>query len=205
LPEPVNSPWGARLRERTQPLQPDDDQYGWAHAILCEALAQPFLQVAELTDPEDPMPPWGPLFDVDSCPAWALPWLAQAVGAVVSADVDEESARASIKAVAGQAAGTTRSMYSAMLPTLTGDAPTVFFRERDGSAYRLEVVTLTSETPNPTATLNALLMFKPGGLVLAFRQVVGWDYQAQTDAGGTYAQQTTKFSTYQRQSENRPG
>ena len=199
------SRWGERLRERTQPLQPDDENYNWAHARLCEALAQPFLQVAELIDPEDPMPPWGPLFDVETCPAWALPWLAQAVGAVLPEGTSEEDSRAAIKDVAGQAAGTTASMYGAMLPTLTGDNPTVYFRERDGSPYRLEVVTRTSETPDPAATLAALLRFKPGGIVLAFRQVAGWDYQAMVAAGGTYATLATTYTTYQRLAEKTPG
>ena len=40
------SRWGERLRERTQPLQPDDEAYDWAHSLLCEALAQPYLQIA---------------------------------------------------------------------------------------------------------------------------------------------------------------
>lgn len=172
------SDWGARLQDRTQPLAPDDDQYDWAHAILCEAMAQPFLQLAELMDPPDPIPPWAPLFDVDLCPDWALPWLAQAAGAFVSADMDPAAARAGIKDVMGMKAGTKDSMLSSMLPTLTGNPPTVYFRERDGGAYRLEVVTLTNQTPNPAATLAALTLFKPGGILLEFRQVVGWDYQA---------------------------
>jgi hypothetical protein len=199
------SAWGQRLRERTQPLAPDDDLYDWAHATLCEALAQPFLQVAELVDPPDPMPPWGPLFDVDSCPGWALPWLAQAVGAVLPGVMPEEEVRRTIKEVAGQAAGTKDSMYNAMLGTLTGDHPTVYFRERDGHPYRLEVVTRTSETPDPAATLAALLAFKPGAIKLTFRQVAGWDYQAMVTAGGTYATLKTTYTTYQRLAEKIEG
>jgi hypothetical protein len=208
-PEPDHSPWGERLRERTQPLQPDDDQYGWAHAILCETLAQPFLQVAELADPEDPLPPWAPLFSVDLCPAWALPWLAQLVGARLPVGISEDDARTYILEVAGHRAGTSASMTTAVRNTLVPSDPdepaTVWFRERDGSPYRLEVVTLTGETPDPAASLRALLAFKPGGILLEYRQVDGWDYQQMTTEGGTYAQQTTTYTSYRNLREHQSG
>jgi hypothetical protein len=205
MAEPEMSQWGERLRERTQPLQPDDEQYGWAHAILCETLAQPFLQLAELVDPPDPLAPWAPLFDVNLCPDWALPWLAQLVGARLPTGIDEEEARTYILDVAGHRLGTSASMTAAVRSTLVPAHPptpaTVWFRERDGSPYRLEVVTLEGETPDPENSLRVLLGFKPGGLVLSFRQVEGWDYQQQTVIGGTYAEQSAQFATYRQMRE----
>jgi hypothetical protein len=139
------STWGERLEERTQPLQPNDEQYGWAHAILCETLAQPFLQVAELIDPPDPYPPWGPLFDLAACPGWALPWLAQAVGVRLPTGLSEDQQRSFIGEASGHRVGTADAMRAAANLTLVSSKPpappTMWFRERNGSAYRLEVVT----------------------------------------------------------------
>jgi hypothetical protein len=81
----------------------------------------------------------------------------------------------------------------------------VYFREREGSAYRLEVVTLAAETPDPALTLAAATAAKPGGLVLTYRTADGWDYQAMTDQGGTYAAQSAAYSTYADLRENTPG
>jgi P2-related tail formation protein len=195
------SRWGARLRERTQPLQPDDESYDWAHAILCETLAQPFLQVTELIDPPEPHPPWGPLFDVDACPEWALPWLGQLVGAELPNSLSEEDKRTFIREVAGQQLGTTDSMKAAALSTLSSPNATLWFRERDGGAYLLEVVTRTAETPDPAATLRALLATKPASIKLTYTVLVGWDYQQMTTQGGTYTTQTALNRTYERQSE----
>src|SRR4029077_2555577 len=104
------STWGERLRERTQPLQPNDELYGWTHAILCEALAQPYLQVIALIDPPEPYPPWGPLFDLDACPDWALPWLAQVVGIRLPADITREAAVEVIRHAAGHNVGTVNAI-----------------------------------------------------------------------------------------------
>ena len=73
---PELSPWGERLRERTEPLAPDDAEHGYAHAHLSGAMAEALERVAEIYDPEEGLP-GSPLLDVDRCPDWALPWLAQ--------------------------------------------------------------------------------------------------------------------------------
>lgn len=203
------SDWGARLQERTQPLAPNDDQYGYAHAILCETMAQPFLQVAELIDPPDPLPPWAPLFSVDLCPTWALPWLAQLVGVRLPVGLSETDQRTFIRSVSGNATGTVASIAAAVNSTLVSssppDPPTVFIRERDGSAYRLEIVTQTSETPDPANTLRVVQAVVPAGIVVSVTQVVGWDYQQLRTEGGTYAQLKTKYTTYENLSEHHQG
>lgn len=212
MPEPEMSQWGARLRERTQPLQPDDYLYEWTHAILCEALAKPYLQICELIDPPEPYPPWGPLFDLNACPDWALPWLAQIVGIRLPAGATGTEVRRIIKEAAGHNVGTVKAIRVSLEGTLVSShppaPPTIYFRERDGSAYRLEVVTLDPETPDPELTQKVLEAVVPGGLVLDYRHIEGWDYQAMTDqyaaTGGTYAQLSADFATYRDLRENHP-
>jgi hypothetical protein len=199
MPAPSRSPQGARLRERTQPLAPSDETNGWAHAHLCEGLGTALEQIGEVFDPEGDVPPLAPILDVDLCPDWALPWLAQIVGVQLPFDVDADTARELIRSVEGFARGTPAALRAAAGIYLTGDK-TVFFRERDPTGtdppYTLEVVTLDDETPDPAAVLGALMAQKPGGIVLHYREVLGWDYEQMTTEGGTYAAQTVAFSTY---------
>jgi hypothetical protein len=205
---PTHTPLGARLRERTQPLAPDDASYGYAHAHLCEALGSMLEQVGEVFDPEGDVPPLAPILDVELCPAWALPWLAQLVGVVLPYGVGDDEARTYIRDVAGFERGTPASLRAAAGLFLTGDK-TVYFRERDPTGadppYTLEVVTVASETPDAAAVLRALLAQKPGGIVLNYRTVAGWDYQQMTTEGGLYSALATRFTSYRRMSNNERG
>jgi hypothetical protein len=205
IARPDMSPQGERLAERTGPMAVDDEARDWAHAILCGALGEVLEQVGEIADPEDPYPPMAPLLSAELCPAWALPWLAQFVGVSIPVGATEQQARDIVTDVAGFKRGTPAAMRAAAGLFLTGEK-TVFFRERDGSPYRIEVVTLTSETPDPAKVLNALLLQKPGGLVLSFRQVEGWDYQ-ELESGGPdpYSTLATTYLTYSKLRENTPG
>lgn len=191
------SPLGERLKERTQPLAPDDATYDWAHAKLCEGMMLPFEQLAELVDPEDEtMVPWEPLFDVNICPEWALPWLGQLVGVRVPAGLTEQQKRDMIKGLANFKRGSPEAIIAAAQLTLTGNA-TVLLRERDaGNPYQLEVVTYSSETPDPAATMRAILSQIPAAIVLTSRAQPAWDYEQMTLRGGTYAEQTLAYSTY---------
>jgi hypothetical protein len=208
MSEPTHTPLGARLRERTQPLAPDDELYGYAHAHLCEALGRMLEQVAEVFDPEGDVPPFAPILDVELCPSWALPWLAQLVGVVLPYGVDDDVARELIDNVAGFNRGTPAALRAAAGIYLTGDK-TVYFRERDPTGadppYTLEVVTVASETPDPNAVRAALLLQKPGGIVLNYRTVAGWDYQAMTTEGGLYSALAARFTSYRRMSNNERG
>lgn len=165
--EPVHTPIGARLRERTQPLAPNDATFGFAHAYLTEAIGRLSQQAQEVADPEGDAPPLSTLLNPDTCPDWALPWLAQFVGIKLPAGLTPADARAIIHDVAGFSRGTPAALRAAAQLYLTGNKE-VFFRERDGGdPYRLEVVTQANEVPpsdrgeptnlvtNPSAELTA--------------------------------------------------
>lgn len=206
---PVLSELGERLRERTEPLAPHDEDYGWVHAHLCEGLARMLQQVADVWDPPDPHAPGAPLLDPELAPDWALPWVGQLVGVQLPAGATPDEARALIAGVSGFKRGTPAALRAAAGAFLTGDK-TVYFRERDPSgaanyAYTLEVVTLTTETPDPAAVLAALKTQKPAGLVLTYRTITGWDYQAMTGAGGSYLTLKSTYANYRNLSYKQPG
>ena len=196
---PVLTPWAERLRERTEPLAPDDERYRYAHARLCGAFAEALERVAEIYDPEEGLP-GSPLVDVDRCPDWALPWLAQLVGVTIPAGMPTETVRAGIRDVAGWKRGTVAALRAAAGFHLTG-GKTVIFRERDPDSpdppYTLEVVTRYAETPDAGAVLGELLRQKPAGLVLKYRTVTGWDYQEQSATGpDPYSALDDAYPTY---------
>ena len=198
VPDPPYSALGERLRERTQPLAPDDVKYDWAHAKLCEGMMLPFAQLAELVDPPDPYVPWEPLFNVDICPGWALPWLGQLVGVRVVTSLSEDDQRNMIKSLGAFARGSPDAIRAAAGFGLTG-TKLVLLRERDnGDAYLLEVVTLVEETPDPALVHQLILSQKPGGIALTSQTVVGWDYQQMTldYVGKFYKDVHAKYPTY---------
>jgi hypothetical protein len=189
---------GERFRERTQPLAPDDEDFEYAHAKLCEGMMLPFAQLAELVDPPDPLVPWEPLFNVDICPGWALPWLGQLVGVRVPSTMDPEDARIFIKELGAFARGSPDAIMAAAKFALTG-SKNVFLRERDGGdAYHLEVVTLVSETPDPALVRQYVLLQKPGGITLGSRTTTAWDYQEMTTeyTGQKYKDVPADYPTY---------
>jgi hypothetical protein len=194
----THSALGKRLTERTQPLAPDDATYGYAHAALCEGMMLPFEQVAEIIDPPDPLLPWEPLFDLDLCPDWALPWLGQLVGVRVPIGLSEDDMRRFVRELALHKRGSPEAIIAAAKFALTG-SQTVILHERDaGSAYRIEVVTFTNETLDPAALTRAILSQKPGGIVLASITTTGWIYQDMTLAftGKFYKDIVTTYPTY---------
>jgi hypothetical protein len=201
--EPGHTPMGERLRERTDQVQPDDPQYGYAHAHLTEAMGRPLRRLQQVYDPPGDIAPLAPLFDPELCPDWALPWLAQTVGVTLPPGTPDAAARTIITSVGGQARGTPAALRAAAGIFLTG-TKTVFFRERDPDSpdppYYLEVVTLTQETPDPALVLRALLAQKPGGIVLTYLQIESWDYQEQTleaaSSGWAYTTLPTVFASY---------
>lgn len=170
---------GARLRERALPLGEGEELRDWAYSILCQALLQAGLELEQGFDPDPPHYPVGVLMTYNA-PAWALPWAAQIVGiGYLPAGLGEQDLRDLIKGAANWQSGTTATMEAVAKRYLTG-TKTVYFRERDGDPYFLEVVTKASETPDPEAVRRALEAAKPVGLVLHYRTVPGLDYQQLT-------------------------
>jgi hypothetical protein len=194
--EPEHTPIGARLRERTQPLAPDDAANGYAHAQLCEGIGRMLAQVAEVFDPEGDVPPLAPILDVELCPEWALPWLAQLVGVRIPAGATDEQARTLISDVAGFRRGTPAAITAAAALFLTG-TKRVYFNERvRNDAYLLGVVTLASETPDPALVERAILAQKPGGLVLSYSSIVGQTYRAVLTEVDSYREVRSTWTSY---------
>jgi hypothetical protein len=202
---PVLSSLGERLRERTEPLAPTDAEHGYAHAHLCEAIGLMLQQVAEIYDPPDPLPPGAPLLDPELCPDWALPWLAQLVGVHLPPSFTPDQQRTYISSVAGWRRGTPEALRAAARAFLSDPEATVYFNERlANDPYRLGVVTLASQTPDPALVQAAILAQKPGGIVLDYASITGQTYRSVRAEVDSYREARSTWSSYRDMRDHLP-
>lgn len=191
--------FAANLYRGMAPLTWQDDTVGYALAHFSAALGAMFQAVEDLARDTEDSPGWSSVLDLDRCPDAWLPWLAQFVGVTVVPGSTPAEMRARIASTDGFKRGTPAAIKGAAQATLTGSG-TVYLRERSTMGtdppYTLEVVTFDGQTPNPTATQNAILAQKPAGLVLIYRHIPGQDYQHVKDTDGTYANVKTKYANY---------
>lgn len=191
--------YAERLYAALAPIALRDPDHGWALLILVNAIGGMFQEPEDLARDTPEGPGWSALMDLDRCPDMALPWLAQFVGVRPLPGSTEDEQRLRIASTDGFKRGTPAAIRGAVEATLTGNR-IVYFRERDPNGadppYTLEVVTLTAETPDPGATLAALLAQKPGGIVLTYRTVLGQDWQELQQSGNTWRQARTTYATW---------
>jgi P2-related tail formation protein len=157
------------------------------------AIGKMFEQVELLSN-------WEIIFDVDNCPDYALPYLAQYVGARLTQGSSVAAQRNQIRRPTRQDRGTIYSIKQAIMPLLTGDQ-SVVIRERDGissteNAWRLTIITLTDETPDPQAVLNAILIVKPAGIVLNYANMQGQDWESVDLRYATWAAMKAANATW---------
>lgn len=115
-------------------------------------------------------------------------WTAQFLGVQVPGDATDAVARDLIATRPSFRRGTVDALKAAAATLLTGTRH-VTVRERDGSPYRVTVITYTTETPNAAAVNAALQAAKPAGLLLTHQVVAPTSYAAlEAMAAHTYTQ-----------------
>lgn len=160
--------------DEISPVQPDDADHGYALENLVAALAKPLDDLDDILGDQYGMNGWGLAWNPVTAPAAWLPWLAQIVGAQLVAGETEDQSRDRVIAAAGQRRGTRDAMVAAAQRSLTG-ARFVRVVERDGSPYRVTVITRTSETPDPAAVVRDITArdVKPAGLIVTHLVAAG--------------------------------
>jgi hypothetical protein len=207
--------FAARLYAMLAPLAADDAYNAWALLTYVNALGVMYQLVEDWVRDSESAPGWSLLLDIDRCPPEALPWLAQLTGVRIPARVtDPVEQRQWILSTDGFKRGTVAALLGAARSTLTGEQRLVF-RERDGAAhgyasspdyaYVLTVYSYHAETPDPTATLNALLAQKPAAIKLYYSAVTRQDYQLVHDTYASYAAVHAAFIDYAALALNQPG
>jgi hypothetical protein len=165
-PPPVYGPGMPELRrlaawhyQQLQPVARGDHLHGYPLAHYCAALWAPIEDLAELiSDQPDGTTGYARAMMVETCPPSLLRWLGQQVGVWVPPGTSPEDARRMIRLTRGWKRGKIPAMVAEVKTTLTG-TKSVIVTERYGTlpaaAHTVRLITKTSETPNPTATLAA--------------------------------------------------
>lgn len=177
-------------------------------------------------------PGWGMLFDLSNYHTTAqqltskldakwLPWIAQFVGivdlpppyAVISNDFanagevlgyDTTNQINLIEDPISFQRGSVAAMKRAAAETLTNSQTVLINEFAGGDPWQMTASTFTSETPDTTATLKALMSMKPAGVILTYTTVTGGTYSQLATSHAQYSQMEAAHTTYSNIPEN-PG
>lgn len=174
MTRPVVPDVADQLYDELGVTQPADEQLGWPFLIFLAGVAGAMGELPAIVRDTDSGPGWSAVLDPARCPAWALPWLAQFAGVKLTEGTSEAEQRARITSPPAFQRGTVDAMTAAARLHLTG-AQQVTLIERDGSPYRLTVITYTSQTPDAAKVEAAVRSQKPAGLILTYRVDDGWN------------------------------
>jgi hypothetical protein len=176
---PATTPFAEAVYARLAPVAVEDEGLGWPLLQFIVALSQMFAKVEAIVRAGDGRVPYSPLLDVNVCPPFALPFLAQLAGVKLRAlntgetlDAWAVYARDAIVRRSGRNRGRPDAMLSAVEATLTGTRSVRLLERAGGDAYALTVITKPGETPNVAASTAAALTQKPAGIVLTMVQSI---------------------------------
>lgn len=183
-----------RIKALLQPVLTDDFE------IYIEALSEAYNEVDDLVRDTVVLgvdkPGWSALVDLNRTPSYALPWLAQTVGATTVDGLSDADQRTHIAARSNQVRGTRQSFIDAAKLHLTG-TKTILLRERDGGdAYALRIISYNSETPDPVQTLADLMGQKPAGIILTYQHLDGQDWLAVKTNYATWQDVKNHYMTW---------
>lgn len=140
-----------------------------------------------LVDPDTSVTGTCELVNAAACPRPYLGWLGWLVGIDISEIADPFVRVAIGNAAATQRRGSKGSIRDAVQRTLTGSKSCRVYWNLSGTEpYLITVITVTGQTPDSVATLEAALTEKPAGI----------DLQLQTVDGTTYAEIAANFDDY---------
>ena len=153
MPAPVLAPLAADIYHQLALLVPEDSANDWPFANYIAALMLPGEIVESWARDTDDGPGWSTIVDLDRCPEFALPWLAQAKGVVLPPSLLSSQWRDWISQARGLQRGSTASLIDAGQRHLTG-TKSVRVLERVGpSVYDLTVITRPAEMPDSDLVL----------------------------------------------------
>lgn len=217
---PSVGPYSRQLYAAVEPFPERDAANGWAVLRLCHAVGRWFDPVEELIADSDDGPGWSALLDVDRCPDFALPFLAQLAGVRLTQGAPAGVWRQEIVEHENFNRGTTAAIVTRAKRQLTGARRVTVVERwdnpddpRNDPPYQLLVVTYEAETPDPAAVLADLigtapdwLGVKPAGIRLTHRVDPGWSYDQLREAyaGRTYADLGADFASYNALRSNLP-
>jgi hypothetical protein len=187
-----------------------DEDLDWPLLFFIGCLSGMFSDFWNLVQDSSDRAGYEHLLDPDETPAYALSYLGQFAGVSVHPGWTEAETRLAIKSPAGFRRGTVPHMISIVQRFLTGNKR-VIVRERQGGAWKLQIRTLDSESPDGGSVagdqiiIDALkLESKPAGITLDFESIAGIEYFDLEEDYTTYADIEALGLTYEELSELPP-
>jgi hypothetical protein len=179
MARPVVNPIAERIYEEIAPVTVFDEENDWALLHFIHAWTNAMMAVEEVARDTDEGPGWSSVLDPDRAPAMFLDFLSALVGSRGYKGEPDDHKRIRINGMTGLRRGSSQAMRAAAIRYLTGSKYLVF-HERAGSAWRLHIRTLDSETPDEAQVLSELQSQKPAGIVMTYDAVPGptWDLLA---------------------------
>lgn len=158
---------------------------------------QPAVDFVNLTDPDTSVTGTCELVNATAAPRPFLGWLGWLVG-IDTTTIDDAYVRDALaNASRAQRRGTVGAIKDVVQRTLTGSRSVRVYPNLSGTdPYRITVVTSTSQTPDPTATLLAAESEKPAGMTIELQTVAGSTYIELAAAYPTYDDVDAAFPTY---------
>lgn len=188
---------GQRIYDAITPLMAQDAENGYAGAILSGALATMLDKPAYFARGVEGEP-GAVIFDVDNVDASWLPWLSQFVGdsSAVQNTTDVATQRALIKAPTNFLRGRPSTFVKVGQTTLTGTKTVLVYQNSPSAPWGINIITFTSETPNPTATKNAFLSVMPAWLVPTIQVLTGGNYTTLAGSHTSYSAMEAAHTHY---------
>jgi hypothetical protein len=183
MARPVVNAIAERIYEEIAPVTVFDEENDWALLNFIHAWTNAMMAIEDVARDTDDGPGWSNVLDPDRAPSMFLDFLSALVGSRGYKGEPDDHKRIRINGMTGLRRGSAQAMRAAATRYLEGvdpDNPYVVFHERAGSAWRLAVRTLTTETPDEAQVLSELQSQKPAGIVMTYDAVDGptWDLLA---------------------------
>lgn len=199
MPAPEASPAALELYEALDPaLTEPDPLFNWASLRLCIALTTGNIDlIYEIVVDTDSGPGWQILLDPTRCPASCLPYLAQFVGARLKPEMSEAECRAAIGNPEAFGRGTPAAIVAVAKRRLTGTKTVLLVEFYTGLAYRMKLVTLEAETPEPEETLREVIEEqKPIGIRLFYNSSPPWTWTELGEEEATWAKVEADYPSW---------
>lgn len=201
--KPEASPAALELYEALEPaFTAGEEANDYLTLRICMAIVAGRLDLLHsyLVDDITNLPAWAVVFDPETAPEEALPYLSQFSGAVLTPEMDEAARRAAIKVPEAFSRGRPESLKAVARRRLEGTKAVVLTERYTGNAWRIRVETLEAEMPDPEGTKADILRFaKPVGIRLFLNTRANWDWaevKAEVATYPTWAVVKEKFATW---------
>lgn len=196
MARPVVNVIAERIYEEIAPVTLGDEENDWLLLHFIHAWTNSMMMIEDIARDTDEGPGWSKVMHPDTAPALFLNWLSMFVGSRPWQGETEEQARIRIKGMSGLRRGSAQAMRAIAQRWLMGEKHVIFNERAAGSAYRLMIRTLQSETEDAYRIGVDLQEQKPAGIVMSYLQIEGITWDTVLAAWDTWDEVQSNYATW---------